>query len=74
MSENKKNSNNPETTFAIDLAKSFAISAAVTAGTLVGFIGVGAGITKVKEFKENRLKKEQDEFDKKFEDIINHNK
>lgn len=74
MSENKKNSTNPETKFAVELAKSFALSAAITAGTLVGMIGVGAGITKVKEMKENRLKKEQEEFDKKFEDIIKNNK
>lgn len=74
MSNDKKNSENSEDSITVELVKSFAISAAITAGTLAGMIGVGYVVTKHKEFKENRLKKEQDEFDKKFEDIIKNNK
>lgn len=67
--ENTQNSKN-EDSFAVELAKSLALSAAISAGTFVGFMAVGLGIQKVNEFKKNKEKKSQKEYDKKFEDII----
>lgn len=67
--DNTQNSKN-EDSFAVQIAKSLALSAAVSAGTFVGFMAVGIGITKVNEFKKNKEKKAQKDYDKKFEDII----
>lgn len=43
-----------EIPFATQLAKEFVISAAVTAGVVVGFMAVGAAYTKIVKMKDAR--------------------
>ena len=69
--QNVNENETSEPNIGIVVAQSFVISAAAVAGMLTGLIAVGKTIEKVQEHKLKKAKKIQQEFDKKFNEIIN---
>ena len=49
----------PEINFGKEIAKIFAVSAAMTAGTVAGFIAVGLTVNKIQEARKARKEKKE---------------
>jgi hypothetical protein len=49
----------PEINFGKEIAKIFAVSAAMTAGTVAGFIAVGLTVNKISEARKARKEKKE---------------
>jgi hypothetical protein len=54
MDTNEFTTETPETNFGVEIAKSFALSTAVTAGSLAGFVAIGYAYTKVQDIVRKR--------------------